>query len=734
MTVSSDTARADYTGNGVTKLFTVPFRFLENTHLRVIRTVIATGVETVLTLDSTGANGFTATGAGQPSGGSITVVTAPANTTEKLSILSDVPITQLTDYIANDPFAAESHERALDKLTMIARALKEKNTRALSLTESVTGVNTTIPAPVASRALVWNSGANGLINGELVDPALRTDMSSNAAGKGGELVGYRDPQAPPYLQTVSDILNGLPVSLHRFIPKAQHAAIRGRTSTYDATADINSAFASDARVLLIPRGLHNYAGNLNRTSFGLALRGESHAHSILRAIGAGGIVFNGGSLNNIQHNAPKLDLSNLRIEAAVVNAGTAVSMSYTGGSGTPSLGPVWSDVVIVPSTEVIGPGGPGFTRGVYGFNLRDVHFNRVVVAGNSTTAPHPITPSMTEGMFFDGNADAIELWLSEVYAYYLQTGIKVRNHEGVYIDRFTSLAVWHGIDVSASQPQPTVHLTNSYIGSERTGAIIDMISYFDVAGNTFNPTAPVPNANYIGLVLNRSDAVSNNQTNFGRVTGNKFIGVGYSTSTAFTETAVHVISANTTAITDNDVYDMNVGVRVDNNALNTALEIRNRNRLVDTPEIVPRATRKAIGGDVRMRATIGGTVIVPVNIWTKLTYGTELEDKGDNYYDAAGGAFRPPAGPYKSASQVRFSNVVAGDYCLVALYRNGVEYRVFGITAVNTNAVVVALDTVVVAGSADTFEVYVNVLGTSGTRDILGVPAQTFWDMYAISD
>lgn len=191
MTVSSDTARADYIGNGVTVLFTVPFRFLENTHLRVIRTVIATGVETVLTLDSTGANGFTATGAGQPSGGSITVVTAPADATEKISILSDVPITQLTDYIANDPFASESHERALDKLTMIARALKEKLTRALTLPESVTGVSATLPSPVALRPLVWNAAGTGIANGDTTltgDLLLRGELASSAAGKGASLV------------------------------------------------------------------------------------------------------------------------------------------------------------------------------------------------------------------------------------------------------------------------------------------------------------------------------------------------------------------------------------------------------------------------------------------------------------------------------------------------------------------------------------------------------------------
>lgn len=127
MTVSSQIDSVAYNGNGVTVSFPVTFRFLENTHLRVIRTIIATGVSTDLILDSLGADGFSVVGAGQPAGGTVTVVTAPVGPTpnpdlaERLTIERNVPSTQETDYLANDPFPAESHERALDKLTMIVQ-------------------------------------------------------------------------------------------------------------------------------------------------------------------------------------------------------------------------------------------------------------------------------------------------------------------------------------------------------------------------------------------------------------------------------------------------------------------------------------------------------------------------------------------------------------------------------------------------------------------------------------
>lgn len=176
MTVSSATARDDYNGNGVTTTFPVTFRFLENSHLRVLRTVIATNVTTVLTLDSLGADGYSVSGANQPNGGAVTVVTPPAGPTpgpaERLSILRNVPLTQEIDYIANDPFPAESHERGLDKLTMIVQQQTEVTDRAVVLPAQTTGVSNELPGPVALNLLRWNAAETALENA--VPPAIAT--------------------------------------------------------------------------------------------------------------------------------------------------------------------------------------------------------------------------------------------------------------------------------------------------------------------------------------------------------------------------------------------------------------------------------------------------------------------------------------------------------------------------------------------------------------------------------
>lgn len=116
MTVSTATSRVDYTGNGVTVAFPVPFPFITDAYLVVVRTIIATGVSTTLTLDSIGADGYSVTGAGDATG-TVTVITAPT-ALQRLSIIRSVAGTQEADFVANDPFPAETFEGSLDKLQM----------------------------------------------------------------------------------------------------------------------------------------------------------------------------------------------------------------------------------------------------------------------------------------------------------------------------------------------------------------------------------------------------------------------------------------------------------------------------------------------------------------------------------------------------------------------------------------------------------------------------------------
>ncbi len=119
MTVSTTTIAVEYTGNGVTTGFSTSFPFLDAEHL----VVTVDGALRYLTTH------YTVTG-GNGSVGTVTLLTAPASASA-VRVSRSVPLTQLTDYQRNDSFPAESHERALDKLTQIDQQIQAELDRAL---------------------------------------------------------------------------------------------------------------------------------------------------------------------------------------------------------------------------------------------------------------------------------------------------------------------------------------------------------------------------------------------------------------------------------------------------------------------------------------------------------------------------------------------------------------------------------------------------------------------------
>ena len=181
MTVSSSVNKVIYSGNSATVLFPVSYYFLENSHLKVILRA-ADGTETVQALTTN----YTVTGAGNPAGGSVTMLVAPPTGTT-LTIVRNVPATQETDYLANDPFPAESHERALDKLTMLVQENEEVASRALVVPASTpTTVSTTLPNPSPLGILAWNQNANAI---NYIPPNSLVTASVSAATYIDQFVG-----------------------------------------------------------------------------------------------------------------------------------------------------------------------------------------------------------------------------------------------------------------------------------------------------------------------------------------------------------------------------------------------------------------------------------------------------------------------------------------------------------------------------------------------------------------
>jgi len=140
MSVSSTNTKVSLPANGTAHSFAYNFKIFADADLQVI-VRSAAGTETVKTLNTH----YIVTNAGSESGGNVlfkfnTGTTSDAHFSstdqrpqdgETVVMARNLTLTQGTDYIANDPFPAESHEDALDRLTFIAQQQQEELDRAI---------------------------------------------------------------------------------------------------------------------------------------------------------------------------------------------------------------------------------------------------------------------------------------------------------------------------------------------------------------------------------------------------------------------------------------------------------------------------------------------------------------------------------------------------------------------------------------------------------------------------
>jgi len=142
MAVSSLVNRNNYIGAASTATYPYGFRIFEDSNLQVIVRVIATGIETTLTLTTH----YTVTGAGALNGGNVVLVNGAFAwqngsgyllSTYEISIRRVMPLTQATPFRDLGSFFPESHEDAFDKADMIAQQQQDQIDRSLRMSDSV---------------------------------------------------------------------------------------------------------------------------------------------------------------------------------------------------------------------------------------------------------------------------------------------------------------------------------------------------------------------------------------------------------------------------------------------------------------------------------------------------------------------------------------------------------------------------------------------------------------------
>jgi hypothetical protein len=187
MTVAYQSNRRDYSGNGSTQDFSVPFELFSSGDLKVYRrdeTDPANITETLLVLSSD----YTLTGA-DPAHGIICTgihTSVAPSVTQKIVILREMVSDQGLDFNVNGPFPVDDNEKALDRGAMIDQQLQEQIDRSVKLptTARIAAFDPTLPRDLIGQqscALGTNPSGNGLAVGPTFTAIAGAQAAGNAA-------------------------------------------------------------------------------------------------------------------------------------------------------------------------------------------------------------------------------------------------------------------------------------------------------------------------------------------------------------------------------------------------------------------------------------------------------------------------------------------------------------------------------------------------------------------------
>ena len=162
MTVTADIARLNYTGDAIVVTYPFTWEIYAATDLKVYvdDTIQVLNTDYTISVASIEA----------PAGGNVVfdAGSIPAADTT-VSLVLDLPLTQLVNYVEGDKFPAETHERALDRLVKVAQSFSETFKRVPKLAQS-SPLDLDMPAATANSHIGWNAAGDNLAN--IADPVI----------------------------------------------------------------------------------------------------------------------------------------------------------------------------------------------------------------------------------------------------------------------------------------------------------------------------------------------------------------------------------------------------------------------------------------------------------------------------------------------------------------------------------------------------------------------------------
>lgn len=202
MTITTKSARNEYTSAAAQTVFNYSFKIFSNTDLNVYITpagAIPSDIADITTSYTVDAGTI-----GDSAGGFITMdvgVTADYLVT----IVSNVPESRTTDYQFNGDFLPDTVNDDFDRVVQITKQIEDRATRTLTFQEGQqSAANLNLPFPVEGAYLTWGPFGDGVKNAGA--PAIILDDESVATL--AELVASSNPEAGDVVKTLGRISAG----------------------------------------------------------------------------------------------------------------------------------------------------------------------------------------------------------------------------------------------------------------------------------------------------------------------------------------------------------------------------------------------------------------------------------------------------------------------------------------------------------------------------------------------
>lgn len=430
----------------------------------------------------------------------------------------------------------------------------------------------------------------------------------------------------------------------------------GATAAANSTA-LNLAFVavSDRGHVVLPAGVIQIAGSTTISDKTVNVTGQGKNVTILRQTTTGGLIFTASGATDFD--LDQMNLSDFTMEAGATGAnGTAITFTYTGGTGQQAAGPQIRNVEIISQAS-----GKYWTKGIRGTNFRNARIGPgVAISG------YGISGTMTHGVHLDGDSDPVEVWFNDVAFASMDKGILIEGtYEGVYLRGVTTVTLARSVAWNATGTQPVFRAIDCYFNDRNRSIELDLIAYFAIMGCAFSSTGS-GSGDWRSININAS---TGSPTNASMIIGNIWAGG----SGGGTETAIYFQKGNSILVDQNMIYAMDTGIFAD--SASTGIVIGKNNLFVGTTTAYS-VVAAALSFDTAPLGyakvdTNGSTQAIPISSTTLLAFTRATVNVG-SFFNTTDKQYLPPLGAYTvSFGAVLTTNVADGDDYTISLRKNG---------------------------------------------------------------